>query len=216
VVYAAVFFCCFVKKLSPDVYLKCIIYNNIKDRIENTCFIIQKTKGVGMNSSDRKADVELTINEFGNLIFKTSLLILKNKHDAEDVTQDVFYKYIVTDNEFASKEHKKAWLLKVCHNICKNVLRYKKIHTYVAYDEIAECIVGSRNIETKEAEEIIKLTNMSYDYKSVIILHYLEGYSVEETANILEITPAAVKKRLQRAREKLRITYERFFGEGVK
>ncbi|SKA70752.1 RNA polymerase sigma-70 factor, ECF subfamily [Eubacterium uniforme] len=169
-----------------------------------------------MNSSDRKADVELTINEFGNLIFKTSLLILKNKHDAEDATQDVFYKYIVTDNDFANKEHKKAWLLRVCHNICKNMLRYKKIHTYVAYDEIAECIVGSRDIETKEAEEIIKLTNMSYDYKSVIILHYLEGYSVEETANILEITPAAVKKRLQRAREKLKITYDRFFGEGVK
>lgn len=169
-----------------------------------------------MNSNDRKADVELTINEFGNLIFKTSLLILKNKHDAEDATQEVFYKYIVTNNEFSNMNHKKAWLLTVCHNICKNMLRYKKVHNYIAYDEIAECIVGSKDIDTKEAEEIIKLTNMSYEYKSVVILYYLEGYSVEETASILEITPAATKKRLQRAREKLKITYEKYFREGDK
>ena len=167
-----------------------------------------------MNNANKKADVEFTINEFGNLIFKTSLLILKNKHDAEDATQEVFYKYIVTDNNYGSKEHKKAWLLRVCHNVCMNMLRYKKVHSYIAYDEIAECIVGSKDIETKEAEEIIKLTNMNYNYKSVVILHYLEGYSVEETASILEITPSAVKKRLQRAREKLKITYDRFYREG--
>ena len=56
---------------------------------------------------------------------------------------------------------------------------------------------------------------MSYENKSVVILHYFEGYSIDETASILDITPAAVKKRLQRARNKLKKTYEEVYKEGV-
>ena len=46
------------------------------------------------------------------------------------------------------------------------------------------------------------------------MLFYLEGYSIEETAEILEISPSAVKKRLQRGREKLKSFFEKYDEEG--
>ena len=46
---------------------------------------------------------------------------MKNKELAEDVTQDVFIKYINLDKDFESEEHVKAWLIRVTINMCKNI-----------------------------------------------------------------------------------------------
>ena len=65
------------------------------------------------------------------------------------------------------------------------------------------------NVEDKEKLRLI--WNLNYNLKSVVILYYVEGYSVKETAQILRISEVAVKKRLQRARQilaKLGSAYE--------
>ena len=48
---------------------------------------------------------------------------------------------------------------------------------------------------------------LPHKYKIVLLLHYVEGYKVDEIAKILNITAAAVKKRLQRGRELIRQNY---------
>ena len=166
-------------------------------------------------SENKKEDLEYVINKFSGLLFKSSFLILKNKYDAEDAVQETFYKYITNNVVYTDDEHRKAWLLRVSYNICKNMIRFKTMHAHLSYDEVEKYIVHKGSTTEEDIRDLISVSNMSYENKSVVILHYFEGYSIDETASILDITPAAVKKRLQRARNKLKKTYEEVYKEGV-
>ena len=171
-----------------------------------------------MNRQDVKNDVERIMDIYGELIFKTCFMMVKNKYDAEDIVQDTFMKYIshlADGNRFESDEHKKAWLLRVSQNKCKDLLKYKNRHTHIAYEDVEECLLCGNDYEQSDMDEFLRFANLSYEHKSVIMLHYIEGFSVEETANILSISISAVKMRLKRGREKLRVAYEKRYKEEV-
>ena len=163
----------------------------------------------------KRIDLEQTIEKYSDLIYRTNFLILRNPHDAEDVMQETFIKYMRTDVEFRDEEHKKAWLLKVSQNKCKDMLRFHKVHTYIPYEEIQEYIISDDFVDVEDIEEVIDIAKLSYKYKTVILIHYIEGYSVKETAEILGITETAVKSRLKRAREKLKGTFEKVYKEEI-
>lgn len=156
-------------------------------------------------------DIEKVIREYSHVLYRTCFLMLKSKQDAEDVVQETFYKYITVNPKLNDEEHKKAWLLKVSQNKCKNLLRFHRVHPAVSFEEVAQNLVASEKIEITELDEFFKIANLSFKYKSAVILYYIEEYSVEEVAHILGITKSAVKMRLKRAREILKETYEKNF-----
>lgn len=98
------------------------------------------------------------------------------------------------------EEHGKAWLIRVCINICKNQIRFRNRHPQcsILETDILEFDFG-------EQEILREISQLPMKLKSSIILHAIEGYSVREISEILNISEAAVKKRLQRSREKLSI-----------
>jgi len=153
-------------------------------------------------------DIENTINEYADLLYRTSFLILRNRADVEDIVQETFYKYMTTEMAFDSDNHKRAWLLKVSQNKCKDLLRSHKIRAYVPYEEVEESLISKTDVEKNDIEELLKIEELDYKYMSVIMLYYYEEYSIEEVANILDLSVVAVKKRLQRAREKVKKSYE--------
>lgn len=165
---------------------------------------------------DRSEEFKQTVDKYANVLYRICFIILKNKEDVEDVLQDTFCKYWTMEKEFDSEEHKKAWLIRVSQNKCKDILKYKKIRFFISYDDVNERIQGNEPVDNMDIEEILRLSNLNSKYKSVVVLHYLEGYSVEETADILEISVPAAKKRLQRAREKLKSFFEKYVDEGGK
>ena len=71
-----------------------------------------------------------------------------------------------------------------------------------------ETLIITDGLRGSERELLSLVWDLDYKLKSVVILHYIEGYSVNEIASILKMSPAAVKKRLQRAREKLSMQYK--------
>ena len=139
---------------------------------------------------------------------------MRNRADVEDIVQETFYKYMTTDMFFDSDNHKRAWLLKVSQNKCKDLLRSHKIRAYVPYEEVEESLISRTDVEKNDIEELLKIEELDYKYKSVIMLYYYEEYSIEEVANILGLTVPAVKKRLQRAREKIRKVCEKTYRGG--
>ena len=162
-----------------------------------------------MDKRERQLDVEETINKYSDFLYKTSFLMLKNQQDVEDVVQETFIAYIKNNPEFNDEEHKKAWLLKVAQNKCKNLLKSHKIRAYVPFDDVEEVIPGEEEELYKEdTVELLEISNLSYKYKSVITLYYIENYSIEETAQILDLSVSAVKMRLKRGREKLKIEFK--------
>ena len=77
-----------------------------------------------MNKDELKRDIEETIENYSRLLYRTCFMMLRNKQDVEDVMQETFLKYMSSAGLFESENHKKAWLLKVSQNKCKDMLRF--------------------------------------------------------------------------------------------
>ena len=63
--------------------------------------------------------------KYAGMIFRTAYNFLLNKDDAEDIVQEVFIKYFISNKTFNDDDHEKAWILTVTANLSKNVLRSK-------------------------------------------------------------------------------------------
>ena len=71
------------------------------------------------------ADIEMAMRVYSDTVWRACLVYL-SPAEAEDVFQDAFMKYALHDGEFRSEEHKKAWLIRVAINACKDVLKAKR------------------------------------------------------------------------------------------
>ena len=158
-----------------------------------------------MNRKVTDADLEQTINKYSDTLYKICFLILKDENDIKDVLQETFIKYMTKAPDFKSEEHKKAWLIKVSQNKCREFLRFHKRHAAVPLDEVEESISVTNGMDTYSIELLSLIWNLKYNLKSVVILYYMEGYNIKEISQILSISESAVKKRLERARKELRM-----------
>lgn len=150
----------------------------------------------------RGNDIERIVLKYSNMIFKICLVLLCNEHDAKDAVQETFYKYIKKTIEFENEEHEKAWFIRVATNVCKNMLRFKFMHPQVDIDSIYDYY------ESEEEGKVLEdLMVIPYRFKIVMILHYVEGYKVDEIAKIIGRTPSAVKMRLLKGRKLLKQEY---------
>ena len=154
-----------------------------------------------------KDDLEAVIDTYSDMLYRICYVILKNEHDTGDVLQETFLAYYTKSPSFESEEHKKAWLIRVSQNKCKEFLRFHKNHATIPLEKLEEAQMISGELVESDRELLSDIWNLDYKLKSAVILHYIEGYSVDETAKLLNASSAAIKKRLQRARGKLRNEY---------
>ncbi len=149
-------------------------------------------------------DAERAVEKYGNSLYRLCSVMTGSREDAQDAVQECFLRYITKASDFNSEEHEKAWLIRTASNICKDILRKRKHASFVSLDEIRNLGVSEDN-----AQILGLLTALNEKLRIVMHLHYVEGYKVDELSSLLGISSAAVKKRLQRGREELRILYER-------
>lgn len=157
-----------------------------------------------MSNKATNADLENTILKYSDLLYRICFLILKNEQDVGDVIQETFIQYMKKHPDFESEEKKKAWLIKVSQNKCKDFLRFHKRHSYVPLDEVEDILMGTSDVESSHKVQLEEIWELDYKLKSVVILYYIEGYSIKETSQMLAISESACKKRLERARNKLK------------
>lgn len=112
-----------------------------------------------------------------------------------------FYQYSGSLHFFHKK---RAWLIKVATNHCRDIQRFRFRHPRVPIEELAGTLVSQQ----EDREAIRELLHMPPKQRAVMVLHYVEGYQVKEIAGILGITEHAVKKRLQRGREQFRTIWK--------
>lgn len=150
-----------------------------------------------------KNDLEHVFNLYYNALYKTSAILLCNEQDAYDAVQETFIKYLQNKKEFRDKEHEKAWLLRVNINICKNMIRFHRLHPTVEFDKINLSYQNDKDYELMTA--LFRLRKKS---KEVLILRFIEGYTNKEIASILKISENAVKKRIEGAKKELMQEYD--------
>ena len=134
-----------------------------------------------MESTNR---LEELVTRYENTLFRAALAILREPQEAQDAVQDAYVRYLEKRPRFQDGEHAKAWLLKVTANGCKSRLRSRKRHPAV---ELVEAILA-----------------LPANQRAAVHLHYYEGYSTGEIAQILGQRPGTVRSHLSRAREALR------------
>ena len=148
---------------------------------------------------DIEKDVREAVIKYSDILYKVCIVILCNEQDVQDAIQDTFCRYLEKKPEFRDEEHEKAWLIKAATNICRDMIRFRIRHPKVCIDEVENTLAAP------EQKEIFKeLLELPVKQKTVIYLHYVEGYQIKEIADILGITESAVKVRLLRGRKQMR------------
>lgn len=140
---------------------------------------------------------------YGKTLFRICMVQLGNKQDAEDVIQEAFLKLMYKAPKFNNSEHEKAWVIRVTINLCKDIHRSIWRKRVVKMEDIEIYYGDSKDLSI--VEEILKLKTK---YKEVIYLHYYEDYSIKDISEILKLSESAVKMRLKRGRESLKIGLE--------
>lgn len=138
------------------------------------------------------------IKLYHQAVYRAVFSYLHNAAEADDIVQETFVKLFNSNKSFSSDEHCKAWLLRVAINLSKDLLRSFRYTRTEALDET----IPAENCAERELAEA--LAALPPKYRTVIHLHYFEGYSSGEIAKILGMSVTAVTTRLARAREKLR------------
>ena len=157
------------------------------------------------NTSEWPADdIETLISQYGNMLFRLCLIMLKNESDAEDAIQETYIKYFQKAPLFDSKEHQKAWLIRVATNKCRDMLRFRVRHPQIDDEDISKFIPDSSDSGILEA-----LTMVPEKFRLVLTLYYIEEYRIEDIATIIGRSSSAVKMRLQKGRKLLEDIYRK-------
>ncbi len=138
-----------------------------------------------------------------DMVYKLAFSQMKNKDDADDVYQDVFYRYIRKRQKFESTEHEKAWFIRVTLNCSKTVMKSFWKDRICDVEEVEDF---SHN--DKEDLEYA-LRQLPKKYSAVIHLFYYEDLSVEKISEILRLSQPNVRMYLTRARRMLKEILER-------
>lgn len=164
-----------------------------------------------MNNEQLKSKFEAKYNQYGKMLYKIAFLYFGNSYDAEDALQEVFIRLMYDAPSFKDKNHEKAWLIRVTQNKCRDML--KASHSKNAsLDEIE--LSDFVKTENDEQLDVLKqVVALPAKYKTAIILYYYYDYSVSEISKTLQISNSAVKMRLKRGREILKIELEDYDNE---
>jgi RNA polymerase sigma factor (sigma-70 family) len=157
------------------------------------------------SSSVRPTDSEInhTVNTYADSLFRLCFSSLQSTSDAEDAVSETFLKYMTKAPLFTEEEHRKAWLIKVAVNICRDIHRSRK---KILITE--ECEIKSFCPDYEKSSILQAVMSLPLKYKTVIHLYYMEGYKTDEIAHILSVSPAAVRKRLEYGRKILKEKYQ--------
>lgn len=133
-------------------------------------------------------------------VYRVAFHYLKSASDADDVTQDVFFKLLREEKDLKSEAHVRNWLIRVTINECKNLTR-KHWWRQENIDDYAAQISFD---DPKHSDLFYAVMALPKRYRLPIYLHYYEEYSTQEIADILKEPKNTVCTQLRRGRELLK------------
>jgi RNA polymerase sigma-70 factor (ECF subfamily) len=174
------------------------------------------------------AAFEQLVRQYDRQIYRTALHITQNREDAEDITQDVFFKAFQKLEQFQGNSKFSTWLVRIAVNESLMRLRRRKTSRTVSMDQDVETEEGAiprdfaewrpnpeQIFSQSELGDILRKTiaGLPPGFRTVFTLRDIENLSTEETAEALGLSVPAVKSRLLRARLQLRERLSRYFRQ---
>ena len=149
-------------------------------------------------SMNQQSSFERVYQKYGVLLYRVAAIYLGRHHDAEDACQSAFIRLFTKCPRFNDEEHEKAWLVRVTINACKDILKSRERQNV----RLTPDIVADIREKSCVIDEIMVLPLL---YREALTLHYYCGYSIGEIAGVLRVSQSAVKMRLHRGRELLKL-----------
>ena len=151
-------------------------------------------------------------------MYNFAFRITYDEDSAKDLIQDTFYKAFKFIESFHTGTNSKAWLFRILKNSFINEFRkknkepvmvdYQDVETYYNSEDVNEVMSSDLRVEALQnmiGDEVSNALNaLAVDFRIVIILCDLEGFTYEEMSKILDIPIGTVRSRLHRARNLLR------------
>jgi RNA polymerase sigma-70 factor (ECF subfamily) len=151
------------------------------------------------------------VDKYKDMVFSLALKVMKNREEAEEVSQDTFIKAYRSLKHFKGDSKFSTWLYKIAYHNCMD--RVKKISRKYNTDTIDEVVENKitatedvlQTIERQERAEIIKacLDELPEDERSILWFFYFEELSLKEITKVTDYSENNVKVKLHRARKKL-------------
>ena len=133
------------------------------------------------------------------LMYHVSWSMLRNNDDCADAVQEALTRAWQKKHTLRSMERFKPWLMRILVNQCNDMLRRQKRRSFFPLDEAAESIAAPEEpLELMDAIDQLKK-----EWRVVIVLHYMEGCTVQEISAMTGMPTGTVKARLSAARRRL-------------
>jgi len=161
-----------------------------------------------------KAAFEDLVKMYSRYVYTTAFFMLRDTHEAEDTSQEVFVKVYLSISGFRGLSSFKTWIRKLTVNTCIDKLRLKSKHKdkKISLDRMTEDyeVVFTRSSQNLEKsylrQEVVKdvlkiVVNMEESYRIPLILRDLQDYSYREIADLTGKPIGTVKTNIHRARK---------------
>ena len=177
------------------------------------------------NDAEKKQIFEEAIAPFYDSLNNLAFHLTRNVEDSKDLMQEAYFRAFKFFDKFQEGTNLKAWLFKILKNTYINQYRkVKRSPSSVSYDDVepfVDTLIEGDNETEEELEEeatgvnlndevASALKKLEDEFKLVIVLADIEGFTYKEIADILEIPIGTVRSRLSRARKKLQKQLESY------
>lgn len=188
---------------------------------------IQEFSLEALRAGDR-AEFARMVDAYSTQIYRLALKMLGDEQDAEDVLQNTFLKALQSIVNFEGRSSLSTWLYRIAVNEALMLIRGQKPTVPVAMDyeddddELPHptqftdwcCLPEDELLSVESQEHLDKaIRRLPEKLRVVFLLRDIEGLSIRETSEALELTETAVKTRLLRARLNLREQLSMYYGE---
>jgi RNA polymerase sigma-70 factor (ECF subfamily) len=185
-----------------------------------------------LKAGDERALGDLA-DEYGTKIYQLAFRYLRNKEDAEEVTQDVLFKVYRKVDAFRGDAALSSWIYRITFNAAMSRLRTAKYQRTQDEDRRAAASEADANGETTRTKDVADWSDMADErvlrsqlrarvmrailalpaiYRAPVIMRDIQGMSTEEASAVLKVKDQTLKSRLHRGRLILRKQLADFAG----
>jgi len=163
-----------------------------------------------IKSIKEQKDEKVIYDECHKKLYYTSLRILNNTMDAEEVMHDTLLTYFRKGMVFQTIKERDSWLSRVCINLSIDRLRKYKSENLMLNSQVLK----AKEIDEEEVESFqfkgitidavkMALNNLASGYRLILSLHLFEGYDYEEIAQIMQLKEVSVRSQYIRGKARL-------------
>jgi RNA polymerase sigma-70 factor (ECF subfamily) len=144
------------------------------------------------------------MRKYETLLYSVCLRLLRHPADAEDVAQDVMFKVFMALPKFEARSSFKTWMMRIARNTCFTWQKKRHHREEIGDEDIDQTATGADADKPHDAIYVNQLLEaLAAGDREVLTLRYVADLSLQEIADVCDLSLSAAKMRLYRATEKI-------------